>query len=127
MSYQDWEPVTIGGGNIVNDKKNITKNVVKKTTENLPGSKLLRQLENDDGSEEKVIIPKVSLNDAKNIQTKRNIANLTKKELAKLLNIQSNIINDIENGKCANSKALINKINIFLDKYIKKNISTTDH
>ena len=30
MSYQDWEPVTIGGGNIVNDKKNILRGLMWK-------------------------------------------------------------------------------------------------
>ncbi len=120
-TFQDWEPVNIGGGKIVNDKKNIYKSSIEKKTQNTPGNKLFHKLDNDDGSDEKIVIEKVSYNVSKDIQTKRNMAKLSQKDLAKNLNLPVNIISDIENGKSTNNKGLINKINKFLDSKIKNN------
>ena len=120
-TFQDWEPVNIGGGKIVNDKKNIYKSSIEKKTQNTPGNKLFHKLDKDDGSDEKIVIEKVSYNVSKDIQTKRNMAKLSQKDLAKNLNLPVNIITDIENGKSTNNKGLINKINKFLDSKIKNN------
>lgn len=116
MNNQDWTDVKIGGGNVSYDpnKKNNTLPQINK--QNLPGTKLLNQLD----SEEIYIPPKIDKNVSQDIQSKRNQCKLTQKELANVFNIPTNIINDIESGKSTQNKGLINKINKFMDNKIKK-------
>ena len=116
MEHQDWNDVKIGGGKVSydpNKKYNILPQIKK---QNLPGTKLLNQLD----SEEIYIPPKIDKTISQNIQFKRNLCKFTQKELASALNIPTNIINDIESGKSTQNKGLINKINKFLDNKIKK-------
>tara|TARA_Y100000389_G_scaffold47178_1_gene42233 strand:- start:549 stop:953 length:405 start_codon:yes stop_codon:yes gene_type:complete len=116
MDNQDWTDVKIGGGNVSYDpnKKNNTLPQINK--QNLPGTKLLNQLD----SEEIYIPPKIDKNVSQDIQSKRNQCKLTQKELANAFNIPTNIINNIESGKSTQNKGLINKINKFMDNKIKK-------
>lgn len=119
MEHQDWTDVKIGGGKVSydpNKKYNILPQINK---QNLPGTKLLNQLD----SEEIYVPPKIDKTISQNIQFKRNLCKFTQKELASALNIPANIINDIESGKSTQNKGLINKINKFLDNKIKKNQS----
>ena len=108
MQFQDWEPVNIG------QSKNNQK-VVNKNQQNLPGTKVIKQLEND----EIVKVPKVSYKDSKVIERKRNELGISQKELAQSFNVPVNIISDIEKSTSNNSKGLIYKINIYLDNKIK--------
>lgn len=114
-NFQDWEKTTIGGGNISYNKNNKQSTNIIKNTQNLPGNKIKNQLEND----EILSLPKVSYQDSKLIEQKRNLSGLSQKDLAKNLNIPFNIISDIEKGSLNNSKAIISKINRYLDNFIK--------
>ena len=122
-TFQDWEPVNIGGGKIVNDKKNIYKSSIEKKTQNTPGNKLFHKLDNDDGSEEKIVIEKVSYNVSKDIQTKRNMAKLSQKDLAKNLNLDIKIIQLYECGKGVHDTKIMNKIEKFLKIRLNKKIN----
>ena len=115
MDCQDWTEVKIGGGKVSYDpnKKNTLPSIKK---ENQPGSKLLKQLDN----EEIFIPPKIDKTVSQDIQFKRNQCKLTQKELANSFNIPLNIINDIESGKSTQNKGLFNRIHKFLDNKIKK-------
>lgn len=115
MDCQDWSEVKIGGGKVSYDpnKKNITLPSIKK--ENQPGTKIFKQLDN----EEIYVPPKINKTVSQDIQFKRNQCKLTQKELANLLSIPVNTINDIESGKSTQNKGLINKINRCLDNKIK--------
>lgn len=114
-NFQDWEQTTIGGGNISYNKNNKESTNITKKTQNLPGNKIKNQLEND----EIQTLPKVSYQNSKLIEQKRNLSGLSQKDLAKNLNIPFNIISDIEKGTLNNNKAIISKINRYLDNFIK--------
>jgi len=111
MSFQDLNEFKIGGGKI-NYNKNTTKFENIKKEQNLPGTKTLKKLEED----EIYVLPKISLNDSKSIEQKRNKCNLSQKDLASMLNIPISVIKNIESGKENNNKGLINKIINFLNK-----------
>ena len=88
MSYlqgQDWDTVVLKK----TPKNNTTSN--KKTTSNT-NTHYEEDIENK---------PKISLNNSKLIQIGRTDANLTQKQLAQKLSIDSNIIQDYESGKTA--------------------------
>lgn len=116
MDNQDWTEVKIGGGKVSYDpnKNNIILPPINK--QNQPGTKLFNKLD----SEEIFVPPKIDKVVSQDIQFKRNKCKLTQKELANSFNIQANIINDIESGKSKQNKALINRINKFLDNKINK-------
>jgi len=116
MQFQDWEPVKIGGGKIHTDKNYVAPPPQNKKKQNLPGTKIINQLEND----EIVKVPKVSYTDSKLIEQKRNTLGISQKELAQSFNVPVNIISDIEKGTSNNNKGLISRINKFLDNKIKK-------
>ena len=115
MQFQDWEPVKIGGGKINTDKNYVALPPQNKNQQNLPGTKIIKQLEND----EIVKVPKVSYTDSKLIEQKRNTLGISQKELAQSFNVPANIISDIEKGTSNNNKGLISRINKFLDNKIK--------
>ena len=122
MDCQDWSEVKIGGGKIYNNKnKELPINIKQNNVQNLPGTKFLKKLEED----ETVVIPKVSISVSKEIENKRNLCSITQKELANALNIPVNIIKELESGKGDNNKGLINKINNYLNKKIKNNNNNT--
>jgi|TARA_Y100000389_G_scaffold72294_1_gene69070 ribosome-binding protein aMBF1 (putative translation factor) len=114
MDYQDWTEVKIGGGKISNDKKKPPVEN-KKNYQNMPGTKQLRKLEED----EIVTIEKIKLDDSKLIEQKRTMCKLTQKDLATQLSIPFTIIRDFENGKGEKNKTLFSKINRYLDNKIK--------
>ena len=88
MDCQDWSEVKIGGGKIYNNKnKELPINIKQNNIQNLPGTKFLKKLEED----ETVVIPKVSISVSKEIENKRNLCSITQKELANALNIPVNI------------------------------------
>lgn len=92
--YQDWTPVVL------------TK--PKKQTQqfNQPGTKKLKELENDD-------IPKiqyVSREQAQNVIEARNIKKISQADLAKLCNLNVCIIKDFEAQKLPFNKQLYNKL-----------------
>ncbi len=115
MQFQDWEPVKIGGGKNHTDKNFVAPSPQNKKKQNLPGTKIINQLEND----EIVKVPKVSYTDSKLIEQKRNTLGISQKELAQSFNVPANIISDIEKGTSNNNKGLISRINKFLDNKIK--------
>ena len=116
MNYQDWTEVKIGGGKINNDKNNKEHNENQNKNQNLPGTKLLKKLD----EEEFISIEKVKLDDSKLIEKKRIQCKLSQKELAAKLNIPFINIKDLESGKGNNNKGLLGRINKFLDKTLKK-------
>ena len=112
MNYQDWEPVVIyKNKNDKNDKNNNNNNKVQ----NYSGTNVLKKLENDEISS----LPKIDFNISKELIKKRNLVNITQKELAQALNLPINIITELENGKSGINKGLVNKINKYLDKLSK--------
>ncbi len=114
MDCQDWTEVKIGGGKISNDKKKTP--VENKTNyQNMPGTKQLKKLEDD----EIVTIEKFKLDDCKLIEQKRTMCKLTQKDLATQLSIPFTTIRDLENGKGEKNKTLFSKINRYLDNKIK--------
>ena len=115
MDCQDWTEVKIGGGKISNDKKK--PQVENKTNyQNMPGTKELKKLEED----EIVTIEKIKLEDSKLIEQKRTMCNLTQKDLATQLNIPFATIRDLENGKGKKNNILLRRINKHLDNKIKR-------
>jgi len=116
MNYQDWTEVKIGGGKINNDKNNKEHNENQNKSQNLPGTKLLKKLD----EEEFITIEKVKLDDSKLIEKKRIQCKLSQKELATKLNLPFVTIKDLESGKGNNNKSLLSKINKFLDNRLKQ-------
>tara|TARA_B110001450_G_scaffold46310_1_gene43044 strand:+ start:3138 stop:3488 length:351 start_codon:yes stop_codon:yes gene_type:complete len=115
MDYQDWTEVKIGGGKTSNDK--IKARVENKTNyQNMPGTKELKKLEED----EIVTIEKFKLEDSKWIEQKRVMCKLTQKDLATQLNIPFTAIRDLENGKGKKNQTLFSRINRYLDNKINK-------
>jgi len=106
MDYQNWEPVVIYGN------KNNNSNSNSNSTQNYSGTNVLKKLENDEIS----TLPKIDFNISKELIKKRNLVNITQKQLAQALNLPINIISELENGKSSINKGLVNKINRYLDK-----------
>jgi ribosome-binding protein aMBF1 (putative translation factor) len=94
--HQDWEPVVFKK----KDKKQSSQQF------NLPGTKKLRELEEDD-------VPKVqyvSKEQAQTIIEARNAKKITQNDLAKLCNLNVSIIKDFESQKVPFNKQLYSRL-----------------
>jgi len=93
--FQDWTPV------VFNKKEKKSTNY-----QNPEGTKLIKKLESDEPPKlEKYSIEQI--NKLKNLRIEKNI---TQKDLANLLNIDSKIITNIENGSSTYNKKLYTNI-----------------
>jgi ribosome-binding protein aMBF1 (putative translation factor) len=113
MSLQDWTPVIINN----HSKKNIQKKIIKK---DVYKNNSLKKLEEDT---ENFSHQKIPLLLSKEITNARIAKKLTQKEMSIKLNVQSNLYNDIENGKALynqETKKIINKLQNLLNVKFSK-------
>lgn len=108
ISGQDWEPV------ILNNKKKTNNN--NSNTDFKKNNKLYNDLENENDT----IKPTVSLSNSLLIQNGRKTKNLTQKQLAQKLNIDSKIIQGYEAGKIVPDVKLMVKIENILNIKLNK-------
>lgn len=95
-SHQDWEPVVL------------KKHIQKKQQNNLPGSKLMKNLSEDGEIPQ---LKKMSKEQSNAIIAARNAKQLTQKDLANKLNFDISIIKDYESGNVNNfNKTIYNRI-----------------
>jgi ribosome-binding protein aMBF1 (putative translation factor) len=107
-SHYDNRDMVIGN-------KSIVQRTQQKHVNNLPGTKELRQLEEDDQAGGK----KITLDKSKEIQRLRALTGLSQKELNQKLCYPVNTITDYESGKCAFKEHIYKKIINYLENYIK--------
>jgi ribosome-binding protein aMBF1 (putative translation factor) len=122
MNGQDWTPVKFGGNKEQKAAKqaavarSITSHTVNLPTgaDGKPAWKLEKEI--DDGGAPKKITPE----DKQRIIELRNKAKLTREQLAKQLNMQKQVIDEIETGKAIENKQQIGKIVRHLERLIPK-------
>jgi len=116
--FQDWNTYIIG--NNKNKRKEDPINLKHREGETLETLKknknreynnTLNKLEN----EEILKLDTIPLDISKKIQQSRNIAKMTRKELAQKLNLKENVIVDLENAKYKFDKQIIRKIEKILN------------
>jgi len=108
MDHQDWDPVYIGANKYINDKNNESDQKVKGE---LPKSVFSKENKIDKKIEEgNLKHEKTPIELGKLIQQKRLERNITQKDLAKKINVQVKIINEIECGKGKHNPQIISKI-----------------
>jgi ribosome-binding protein aMBF1 (putative translation factor) len=115
MSHQDWEPVVFKKKNTEVQKEaqrrqsaQAASATVSKTA-NKPAWKIEKQVDGDGPP-----VTYVSKDDANKIVQGRVAMKLSQKDLAQRLNMQFKDIQDIENGKAVENKAVLSKIKRFL-------------
>lgn len=122
MHGQDWTPVKFSGNKEQKTAKQaaVARSITSHTA-NLPISasgkpawKLEKEI--DDGNAPK----KITIEDKQRIIELRNKAKLTREQLAKQLNLQKQIIDEIETGKAIENKQQIGKITRHLERLISK-------
>lgn len=99
MSNQDWEPVVWKRQEKPSKEEN-------KKYQNPPGTASFRALDSEDPPAPE----KVSVDVRMAIQKARVAKKMSQKDLAKILNMQANLINDYESGKAVPNRQILNRI-----------------
>jgi ribosome-binding protein aMBF1 (putative translation factor) len=109
-SHYDDNDMVIGN-------KTLHQKQQKKQINNLPGTKELRELE----ASEQAVLNKISLDQAKEMQRLRGLANLSQKDLNQRMNLPINTIANYESCKCTFNESLYKRIIRYLENCNKNN------
>ena len=111
MDHQNWDTVYLWAQNI-DIKETKEKNNNKNTNVKKENMELKKELKIEKKIEEgNMKIQKVDKKKSLSIQQKRMNKGWTRKELAKKINVQENIITGIETGKGKYNPQIMNKLN----------------
>lgn len=115
MSHQDWTPIVLRSSSATKKAENALKVPVRRAASADPLKKKLEaDLVKSDEAPDLAPLPHLDSDNRKRLTQARINRSLTQEALAKQINIQPKIINDLESGRVINDKTVLQKINKIL-------------